>query len=342
MEEKKEQKSFFALMQRVPGGLIIVPLLIGVLLNTFVGDWLTNIGGFTGGMFKTGTNCLLGMFLLLNGAGINVRKIGMPLYKGIVLTAMKFVLGVALGLLVSWAFGADGIFGITPLAIIAALTNSAGGEYLGLAQQYGDESDAGAISILSLNDGPFFTMVAMGTAGLANIPISTFIATLIPLIIGIVWGNLDYKFRQVAKDALPIITFFMMIPIGAGMTLMSIAKGGVAGLLLAAISALTAFVFYFVYKLFLPKNKRNAMGAAIGTTAANASSVPASLAEMDSSLAAYADVATAQVTVAAIVTAFTCPIIVSFLDKRMRSKKQGIYSDEAIAEREAAEAAKAQ
>ena len=30
----KEEKSFFKLMQKVPGGLIIVPMLIGVLANT--------------------------------------------------------------------------------------------------------------------------------------------------------------------------------------------------------------------------------------------------------------------------------------------------------------------
>ena len=29
----KEEKSFFKLMQKVPGGLIIVPMLIGVLLT---------------------------------------------------------------------------------------------------------------------------------------------------------------------------------------------------------------------------------------------------------------------------------------------------------------------
>ena len=96
----KEKKSFLKLMQRIPGGLIIVPMLIGVLCNTFIPDVL-ELGGFTSGMFKTGTNCLLGMFLLLNGASINVKKIGLPLYKGFVLTLMKFVLGVALGLLVA-------------------------------------------------------------------------------------------------------------------------------------------------------------------------------------------------------------------------------------------------
>ena len=327
-----QKKSFFALMQKIPGGLIIVPMLVGVVLNTFFPQ-LLSIGGFTTGMFSTGTSCLLGMFLLLNGAGINVKKIGLPLYKGCVLTLMKFIFGVAFGLLVSRVCGAAGFAGITPMAIIAALTNSAGGLYLGLANQYGDESDAGAISILSLNDGPFFTMIAMGTAGLASIPLNAFIATLIPLIIGIVWGNADEKFREVSAGALPVITFFMMIPIGAGMSFVSLIEGGGAGVILAVMSALTAFLFYFVYQLLLPKKKRNAMGAAIGTTAANATSVPASVAEMDSALAPIAGAATAQVAVAAIVTAFTAPMITAFLDKRMRRKKLGVYSDEAVQER---------
>lgn len=330
----EERKSLFKLMQRIPGGLIITPMLIGVLCNTFIPSVL-DIGGFTTGMFKTGTSCLLGMFLLLNGASINVKKIGMPLYKGFVLTAMKFILGVAFGLIVAKICGVAGFWGITPMAIIAALTNSAGGLYLGLAQQYGDETDAGAISILSLNDGPFFTMIAMGTAGMASIPLNAFIATLIPLFIGIIWGNLDTTFRKVAADAMPIITFFMMVPIGAGMSLTSLAEGGLAGILLAIISALTAFVFYFLFQLFLPKKKRNAMGAAIGTTAANATSVPVSVAEVDPTWQPYASAATAQVAVAAIVTAFTAPLITSFCDKRMRRKKLGIYSDEAIREREA-------
>ena len=95
----KEEKSFFKLMQKVPGGLIIVPMLIGVLANTFIPNVL-EIGGFTSGMFKTGTACLLGMFLLLNGASIDVKKIGMPLYKGCTLTLMKIRCRYY-----SWTFG---------------------------------------------------------------------------------------------------------------------------------------------------------------------------------------------------------------------------------------------
>ena len=79
------------------------------------------------------------------------------------------------------------------------------------------------------------------------------------------------------------------------------------------------------------------MGAAIGTTAANATSVPASLAEVDPAWQSAASTATAQLAVAAIVTAFTAPIITSMCDKHMRKKKLGIYSDAAIAELDAKE-----
>ena len=51
----------------------------------------------------------------------------------------------------------------------------------------GNATDTGAISILSLNDGPFFTLIALGATGLANIPIKSLIAVLVPLLIGFIW-----------------------------------------------------------------------------------------------------------------------------------------------------------
>lgn len=290
--------------------------------------FLLELGGFTTGLFSQGTSSLLGLFLLLNGASIDLKKIGLPLYKGVVLTAMKFLFGLGLGMGVTAVFGMGGVAGITPMALIVALTNSAGGLYLGLARQYGDPTDAGAISVLSLNDGPFFTMIAMGASGMATVPISSLFATVIPLLIGMVWGNIDETFREKSAQAMPIICFFMMIPLGAGMHLGSLWSGGGAGLLLATISALSGLVFYVLYQLCLPPRNRNAMGAAIGTTAANATSIPLVIGELDPQWLPYVADATVQVAVAAIITTFTAPCFTALLDRRMRRKQLGCYSPE--------------
>ncbi|MFQ9704755.1 MAG: 2-keto-3-deoxygluconate permease [Enterocloster clostridioformis] len=42
---------------------------------------------------------------------------------------------------------------------MSAITNSSGSLYISLSSQFGNATDTGAISILSLNDGPFFTLV---------------------------------------------------------------------------------------------------------------------------------------------------------------------------------------
>ena len=184
-----------ASIKKIPGGLMVVPLLLGAVLNTFAPASL-EIGGFTTALFKKSAVALIALFVLCNGAQINIKQVGTPLIKGVVLTAIKFFLGAIIGWGINKAFGMNGILGITPLAIVAALTNSNGGLYAALAGEYGDSSDVGAVSILSLNDGPFFTMLAFGITGIANIPFIAFVSVLIPIVIGFILGNLDEELRN--------------------------------------------------------------------------------------------------------------------------------------------------
>ncbi len=59
----------FEAMRRVPGGLMLIPLTLGVLMNTFAPDAL-GIGGFTTALFKDGALALIALLVLATGASI--------------------------------------------------------------------------------------------------------------------------------------------------------------------------------------------------------------------------------------------------------------------------------
>lgn len=313
-------------VKKVPGGLMVVPLLLGVIINTAFPHAL-GIGGFTTALFKTSATALIALFCLCTGSQINVREAGKPLYKGILLTLVKFVIGAIIGWTVGKIGGPAGIWGITPLAIIPAITNSNGGMYAALASQYGDSTDVGAISILSLNDGPFFTMLVFGIGGLANIPLSAFAATLIPIIIGFVLGNLDDEMREFLGHGTTVLIPFFAFAIGSGLSFAQLIQGGLPGIVIGLLStALTGVAGFFVIRAL---GERKACGAAIGTTAGSAVATPAIVAATDAALKPFATIATAQVATSVIVTAILCPLLVNFL-YRMLSKKYGTNEDGSV------------
>ena len=319
MEKKGDRKmKILKSVQKVPGGLMVIPLLIGATLNTFVPSAL-EIGGFTTALFKSSATALIALFCLCNAAQINVRQAGTTLAKGVALTGIKFVLGAIIGILVGKFCGSAGIIGLTPLAIVAAMTNSNGGLYAALAGQYGDASDVGAISILSINDGPFLTMVALGAAGLANIPIMALVACVIPIVIGFILGNLDEDIRELLGKGTVLPIPFFAFALGTGLKWTQILEAGAPGIVLGvATTVITGIGGYFVLKAMKVKNP--AVGAAIGTTAGNAVGTPEALALADPTLSGVVAISTVQIAAAIIVTAICCPLLVSYLDRRESSK----------------------
>jgi 2-keto-3-deoxygluconate permease len=257
---------------------------------------------------------LLSAFIFCNATTIDFRKAGIAVYKGVLLTVVKVGLGTAVGLVCGKLFGEAGFLGLSTLAIVAALVNSNGGLYAALAGEYGDSTDVGAVSILSINDGPFFTMLALGAAGAANIPLSVLLGCIIPVVVGCVLGNLDEDIRQFCEPGATLLIPFFAFPLGAGLDVMNLVKAGAPGVLLGvgclAITGLGGFLVYKVFRIRHPE-----VGAAIGTTAGNAAATPLAVAAVDSTLLAVAETATAQITAAIIVTAIGCPMLVSLLHR---------------------------
>lgn len=254
---EKQKNIDFKIMERMnkfPGGIIFCALVISLVLNNMM-PGLFRIGGITQALFVEGGNCTMGIFLICCGAALNIRQMGMPLYKGFVLTTIKLLIGIAIGMVLSATCGPAGILGITPMIAIAAITNSNSSLYIILSSKYGDPSDSGAVSILSLNDGPFFTLVALGATGLGSINITSMISVLFPLFIGILWGSFDSQFREIAQKTHVFIMFFMIFPMTAGITVNSFIQAGITGIALGILSTLLGFVFFFLYNLFLPKKE---------------------------------------------------------------------------------------
>lgn len=316
-------------IEKVPGGMMIVPLFLGIITNTFFPQ-LLQIGGFTTALFsKSAFSTILATFMFLIGSQISFSLAPKAIKKGILLIVGKFTLGAGIGIFIGKVFGSVGIIGLTPLAIIAALTNCNGGLYASLASQYGDETDVGAYSILSIKDGPFLTLIALGASGFADIPLQALLATILPIIIGMVLGNLDPEMRVFLGQSKLLLIPFFSFPLGAGMNLFDVIKAGPAGIVLGFIAAFTGIGAVIMLGLF----KENPLiGFATGTTAGNAVGTPAAVAALDPTMMSIAAAATAQVAASCIVTAILCPIIVSFVFKRYGAKYAEKYGSQKIKE----------
>jgi len=345
-----------ALLKKIPGALMIVPLIAGALLNSLDQLHLApieaalkalgaspvvepdgtehyeilNLGGFTTAMTRNGAGALIGMFLLCLAAQMDWKVGARALRKGALITSTKLAVAIALG----YAIGTlsdpfDGFLGLSTVAIIAALSNGNGGLFLALTGEYGTRSDSGAVSVISLNDGPFFTLAALGLMG-EKLPIAALLAVLLPMVVGFLLGrNLTIR-RFLAPGEKLCIPFFAFA-LGTTMNFSAFLNPEVlaGGLFLGVATVLlTGSASFLVLRLCGERDP--VAGLAEASTAGNAVQTPlavslaalasAGLGRMDPERAALYEsivpAATAQISISTLVTAILCPLLVLWWVKR--------------------------
>lgn len=316
MSDVQSRVPLFRAMNRIPGGSMLIPLVLGSVIGTLAPSAL-EIGSFTTALFKESALPLIGLLIFMTGTQVTGRTGGSVLaHTGVVLLT-KSLIPAGIIIAVGAVVGLDGIFGVSVLALLASFDNSNGGLWLAFTGHYGDERDRGAYISSAVNDGPFFTLLLLGVSGLGDIPVLSLVAAIVPFLLGVLVGNVDAEWRELLRPVPDIVIPFFAFALGTGIDLGAVVTGGLTGVLVGIVVApVTGGLVFLGYRYLLRRGRRSALGFAAGTTAGNAIATPAVVAAADPRFEQYVGTATAQVAASVLVTAILAPLLASFFLKR--------------------------
>ena len=298
---------------------MIVPLFAGALVATAWPGAGVYFGSFTGALFS-GALPILAVFYVCLGATIDLRATPYIVRKGGALFAAKILCGLLLGSIAGHYLGesplsAGAFAGISTLAIVAAINDTNGGLYMALMAQFGRPRDVAAYSIMSIESGPFLTMVTLGVAGLSAFPWQTLVGAVLPLLAGLLLGNLDRDCRAFLGRAVPVLIPFFAFALGAGINLVSVWRAGLVGVLLGiGVIVISGAVLIAADRL---TGGNGVAGIAAASTAGNAAAVPAIVASANPAYAPAAASATVLVAASVVVTAMLTPIVTAWWASRV-------------------------
>ena len=311
------------MIERVPGGMMIVPMLAGATIHSFAPHLAEFFGSFTGAIFS-GSLPILAVFFVCTGSTVSLRALPMAMRRGGALMAAKVVLGIGVGALLGHLIGTQPIrtgwfAGLSTLAVVAAINDTNGGLYIALMNQYGDPVEAASYSVLALESGPFFTMVTLGVAGLSNFPWQTLVGAVLPLILGMILGNLDPELRAFLGAGVPVLIPFFAFALGATLNLKLVWTAGLIGVVLGlAVIALSGTLLVIADRLI---GGTGTAGMAAASTAGNAAAVPMLVAAANHQYDEAAGPATVLVGASVIVTAVLVPLLTSWWSSRVAARR---------------------
>jgi len=312
-------------IDRIPGGLMLVPLFIGALCHTFLPDMGKYFGSFTNGLI-TGTVPILAVWFFCMGAGIDIKATGTVLRKSGTLVVTKIAVAYVVAVIAANILPGEGIqtgffAGLSTLAVISCMDMTNGGLYASIMQQYGTKEEAGAFVLMSIESGPLVTMLIMGTSGLATFEPRLFVGAVLPFVIGFILGNLDSELREYFGKASNVMIPFFAFALGNTIDLNVIVKTGLLGIVLGiSVIIITGIPLIFADKVIGGGN--GTAGLAAASTAGAAVTNPLIIGEMLPEFKAVAQSATALVAASVIVTSIIVPILTAWWSNYAKGKEK--------------------
>lgn len=313
-------------VQKIPGGMMVVPMEIAAIINTFIPSILQIGNPLTATFTSKGTMCVVGMMLVFTGIQIKPKQILLCLKRGGILSGIKIIIGIIMGILIMKLFGIDGVAGISTLAWVACLTSCNPGLYIALMNDYGDEIDQVNYVLLNVIGLPFIPVCILGFANGNGLDYKSIIATIVPLLVGMFLGCVDPKIREFSKDGVNVLIPFMGFCLGANINLELAVYSIGKGMLLFVVYMLFNFIPLYLIDTKVLKQKGHS-SAAISCVAGLAMTVPSLMAESDKSYLQYVNEATAQLDFVVVISAIVTPWLVRKVAMKKEKKRSVIAVD---------------
>ena len=211
-------------VNKVPGGIMVVPMLITAVINTFAPGALKIGGPVTGAFSGYGAMAFIGALLFTAGSQAKYSDLRLICSRGGVLVVVRLLVAYIGSWLTIKFFGLDGFCGVSAMAITILLANCNPGVYMGLMQSYGDNVDKAAMGIINLIAVPATPLVILGIADGTGFDYMSAVSTLVPFTLGLVLANADEKIRKMFSTATPVVLMFVGACLGASINMKAIAS----------------------------------------------------------------------------------------------------------------------
>lgn len=308
-------------LNKIPSGLLIVPLLISSAFNTIFPNFWTTLGGPSEGLFKSGTYCVIGLMLFASGASVSFKKLGYILRNGLTYAIGKLILIFGLGTLFLKLFGVEGIGGVSAFAFIPAICYMNPGLFVSHAKQYGEPQDIGMMLLPQLFCMSVWSILVFNLSSGANVNWMSAVNVLVPFFLGMLLGNLDPDFQKFIHPATTICLMLMGFCFGASLNLKTAFSAGIQGICLSAfVIIINTVILYLIADKAILKQK-DWMGMTLIATTGVACVDPALMAAGNEAYAHYIPTAVALLAMTFLITTLFSAVVCRYLFNREKAKE---------------------
>jgi len=183
---------------------------------------------------------------------------------------------------------------------------------LSITDEYGDKEDAAIYPfavIPSLPAIPLIIMSAYISGGLGGVDWMPVISVFLPLVVGIILGNLDQEFGKLFGACMPALMILLGWLLGQNMNLFEAIRTGPSGIIVTVMFILLSMPLMDLFETKI-LHFEGYSGIGLSTVAGVTTAVPAIVALALPQLSGYVASATAQILTASIITNILAPIIV--------------------------------